>query len=368
MLLETGLERLRKSPADLKVDRQRQERVFEVVRSELGDAHPGTLMVMSELAGTLQAMDDSEAARELRQRDSTLRRESRQRVLATRLRVLGDEHPETLEATSELGSTLHAEGDFVAAVELRERVLEIRRRILGDEDMGTVLAMRDLAVTRHGLGEYSRARDLLEEAVSVSKRGLGDEHEETVRAMADLAAVLLLLEGPEKARELHQEVFDIRKRTLGVEHPATCQAASNLSGLMFALGDDASADEAIREAMSARKQTKKDDDIFESLMHGGNFINGIPLEHDTDGAELGRTREVHVHAIPASIRDDRSLTIEALNDLAQMLLERDEPEAALQLQEQVLQSSALFLGGHHRLTQAARANIEAMDARKTQPL
>ncbi len=66
--------------------------MLEVRRREFGEAHPDTLMAMSNLAETLRAQGELSRARELHER-----------VLEVRRRVLGEDHPETLRARDNLG-------------------------------------------------------------------------------------------------------------------------------------------------------------------------------------------------------------------------------------------------------------------------
>src|SRR5262249_10291765 len=53
-----------------------------------------------------------------------------EQVLATRRRILGDEHPDTLTAMGNLATSLSAQGDVAGARTLQEQVLATFRRIL----------------------------------------------------------------------------------------------------------------------------------------------------------------------------------------------------------------------------------------------
>ena len=50
---------------------------------------------------------------------------------------LGEEHPDTLRAKGNLARTLYAQGDHDAARVLQEQVLETMRRVLGEEPTRT---------------------------------------------------------------------------------------------------------------------------------------------------------------------------------------------------------------------------------------
>ena len=57
-----------------------------------------------------------------------------------RRRDLGEDHPDTLAAASNLAVSLRAAGEYQAARELDEDTLARRRRVLGDEHPETMMA------------------------------------------------------------------------------------------------------------------------------------------------------------------------------------------------------------------------------------
>ena len=112
--------------ADCASARKLQEEVLESHRHLLGEEHPDTLMAMSNVAVTLRAQGDLAGARKLNEQ-----------VLSIRRRLLGEEHPDTLTAMAGLAATLYKQGDLAGARELQEQVLEARRRLLGEEHPDT---------------------------------------------------------------------------------------------------------------------------------------------------------------------------------------------------------------------------------------
>ncbi|OCL06050.1 hypothetical protein AOQ84DRAFT_86231, partial [Glonium stellatum] len=73
---------------------------------------------------------------------------------------------------------------------IKEFVLEKRRRILGDEHPGTITAMSNLAVTLGDLGQHQDAATMKREVLEKRRRILGDEHPDTIGAMNNLANTL----------------------------------------------------------------------------------------------------------------------------------------------------------------------------------
>src|ERR1035438_9001327 len=61
-----------------------------------------------------------------------------ERALETSMRVLGEEHPDTLTSTSNLSATLEAQGDHDGALRLLRKCLAGRRKVLGEDHPATV--------------------------------------------------------------------------------------------------------------------------------------------------------------------------------------------------------------------------------------
>ena len=87
-----------------------------------GPSHVATLRTMTNLAITLNEMDNHQEAIELHRR-----------ALEAREKTLGPEHPETLQSVSHLAVALHGRGDLSEALALQRRALEARERHLGPQ-------------------------------------------------------------------------------------------------------------------------------------------------------------------------------------------------------------------------------------------
>ena len=91
--------------------------------------------------------------------------------------MLGEEHPDTLTAMGNLAVSLRALGEKQAARALLEKVVEGSQRVLGAEHPDTLMAMDNLAVSLQALGEEQAARALLEKVTQVKQRsGGGGQH------------------------------------------------------------------------------------------------------------------------------------------------------------------------------------------------
>jgi hypothetical protein len=77
-------------------------------------------------------------------------------------------------------------GDAAGAAELHRQALDARRRLLGPEHPDTLQSMNNLAGTLVDLGDLAGSRDLLQQAVHAYQKLLGTEHPTTRAVTSNL--------------------------------------------------------------------------------------------------------------------------------------------------------------------------------------
>ena len=87
------------------------------------------------------------------------------RVLEIDKRVLGEEHPDTLNSMANLAVTYRQRGRLEEAEGLEVRVLEIRKRVLGEEHPNTLMSMANLAFVYRQRGRLEEAEELFSSGV-----------------------------------------------------------------------------------------------------------------------------------------------------------------------------------------------------------
>ena len=70
-----------------------------------------------------------------------------------RVKLFGEEHPDTARGYFSLAVTQHASGDFLSALQSKQRALEIRVKLFGEEHLDTARSYFSLAVTQHDSGD-----------------------------------------------------------------------------------------------------------------------------------------------------------------------------------------------------------------------
>jgi hypothetical protein len=87
-------------------------------------------------------------------------------VLVVRRRVLGPEHPNTLETAGNLANILVRQGKYAEAETMLREVLVVQRRVLGPEHPDTLMTAGNLANSLDSRGKYAEAETIPRRACS----------------------------------------------------------------------------------------------------------------------------------------------------------------------------------------------------------
>ena len=157
-------------------------------------------------------------------------------LVATAERVLGPEHPDTLDARNTLARRTGEAGDQAEARDQAAALVPVAERVLGPEHPTTLDARSNLARWTGETGNQTAARSEYEELVPMYERVLGPEHSTTLDARSNLARWTGETGNQTAARSEYEELVPMYERVLGPEHPDTLNARSNLAYLTGAAG------------------------------------------------------------------------------------------------------------------------------------
>ena len=157
-------------------------------------------------------------------------------MLDMRKRVLGAEHPDTLESMRNLASTYSSQGRWNEAEYLQVQVLDMSKKLLGEKHLVTLRSMGNLGCTYSKQGKWNEAEQLGVQVLDMSKKLLGAEHPETLRSMANLASRYLKIGKWNEAEQLGVQALDMRKRLLGAEHPDTLISMETIANIYSSWG------------------------------------------------------------------------------------------------------------------------------------
>jgi len=86
--------------------------------------------------------------------------EMNRRALEGREKVLGQDHPDTLNSVHDLASVLQYQGRYDQAEEMNRRALEGREKVPGQDHPDTLASASDLALTLQYQGKYEKAENI----------------------------------------------------------------------------------------------------------------------------------------------------------------------------------------------------------------
>ncbi len=175
-----------------------------------------------------------------------------------RLRLLGADHRDTLNAQQAYAGALMEGGHGLEAEPIERQILQIRERVLGPDDFDTIDSLGTLGQMLELRGAYAESEHYLREALTRFQRiGYADK-QDGITCVKELAMLRLLQGDPTEAEKLLVEARPRAIRRLGPDHFRTLQL-QRLLARAFAEGGRLDEAEALcKETLSALRRTKAD--------------------------------------------------------------------------------------------------------------
>jgi tetratricopeptide (TPR) repeat protein len=314
----------------------------------LGDSHPDTLEARNGLATAYRAAGQIAEALALHER-----------TLADRIRVLGADHPDTLASRNNVAKAYEAAGRTAEAIPLYERTLADRVRVLGEDHEDTLMSRNNLAAAYHSIRQVEQAVALYERTLADRARLLGEDHPETLRSLSNLAYAYHTAGRREQSVALYERALAGRVRLLGEEHPDTLRSRNGLAFAYRAAGRLAEAVELYERTLADRVRVLGDAHP-ETLRSRNNLAYAYRAS--------GRSQEavaLYERTLADRIRllgEDHPDTSRSRNNLAAAYRAAGRLAEAVSLYEQALPRLERVLGPEHPTTAKVRANL--IDARQ----
>jgi tetratricopeptide (TPR) repeat protein len=144
-------------------------------------------------------------------------------------RLLGPDHPDSLNARNSLAAAYQAAGRAPEAIPLFEQTLVARVRLLGPDDPGTLTAQNNLAAAYQAAGRTDEAILMFRITLAAREQLLGADHPDTLRSQNSLAAAYKTAGQVGEAIPLVEKILAVRERALGASHPKTLGSRNNLA-------------------------------------------------------------------------------------------------------------------------------------------
>jgi len=320
-----------------------QEAALATRRRVLGEEHPDTLISINNTGSLLHLQGKlSEAEPFYRE------------VLASRRRVLGQDHHDTLISIGNMGSLLQLQGRLSEADTLYREALDKSRRVLGEEAADTVIAIARLGSLLQSEGKLSEAEPFLREALAKSRRVMGDEHPDTIISIGNMGFLLQAQGKLSEAEPLYVEALEKSRRVLGEEHPNTVISLINLGFLLQAQGRLVEAERVCREGLDKSRRVLGEE--HPSTLNCVTNMGGL-LESQ---GKLSEAEPFYRDALDKSRRvlgEEHPDTISSIGNMAGLLESLGELDEAKQLFLQALEKSRRVKGEEHPETAILMINI-----------
>ena len=280
--------------------------------------------------------------------------EPQERALAARRRVLGDDHPDTLNSICNMGMLLEAQGELEEAEPYCREAMETSRRVLGVEHHNTLTCINNMGLLLQSQGKLEEAERYYREALETRRRVLGDEHPDTLISI-NSTGILLQSQGKlEEAEPYHREALETRRRVLGDEHPSTLNSINNMGYLLQNQGKLEEAKPYYREALEIRRRVlgDKHTDTLTSISNMGYLLQsqGKLEQAETYTREALETRRL-------VLGDEHSDTLASINNMGYLLQKQGKLEEAEPYYQEAVETSRRVLGDEHSRTSASINNM-----------
>jgi eukaryotic-like serine/threonine-protein kinase len=167
-------------------------------------------------------------------------------ALATHRRLLGPDHPSTIQSLARRGSVYRGMRKIDLALADLQQALKDARRVHGNNDPITSRIMVTTSAVMSNKGMRAQAEVLAREALDNQRRALGDDHPETLRAIEELVSSLLHNVKPHEALPLARELLERRNRIPG-ESREKISANDRMAVVYFALERYAESEVILRQ-------------------------------------------------------------------------------------------------------------------------
>jgi serine/threonine protein kinase len=184
-------------------------RAVALRRETLGAEQPDTLVAQEALAWFFCAGLRKYDAAELLSRQTW----------QARLRVLGPEHPDTLDSMDTYATSLMGQGKRALAEPVYRECWKTRQRTLGDKHLDTVTSLHNLSCVLIEQGNLLEGEPLLRSSMESNREQRGKFHTETVMTLGTYSHVLLLLGRPAEAELLLRDTLEGTQRVHGKDSP-----------------------------------------------------------------------------------------------------------------------------------------------------
>jgi non-specific serine/threonine protein kinase/serine/threonine-protein kinase len=241
-----------------------------------------------------------------------------EQAVATRRRVLGPDHADTVLATHELANAYWFHDRLDDAERLYRDVIDRRIRLRGERDAEVLKTQFDLAAVYGRRRQWDEAERMQRHVLAAQQETLGADHPDTLASLNNLVAYLAGRGRVEEAAALSETLVTARIRVLGADHPSTILSMSNRAvyySRLSRLEDHEHAERLFLESIAAHRRVSGDNHRYTAR---ARLNYGLMLERVGRHSEASSLFDAAYAGYRESLGADSPLTREAVADVVRI--------------------------------------------------
>jgi tetratricopeptide (TPR) repeat protein len=326
-------------------------RAAQTIQTAIGLPQEARRELASVPALEQQASEDYENAKYAE--TETLRR----KVLAIRVRWLGEDHPDTASSYNELGEVLGDDGRLTESEAMHKRAAGIRLKALGDRHPETASSYNDLGVVLRDQGKLNESESMHQRAVPIFLKAVGYAHPATATAYNNLAVVLCDQGKLAEAEGMHRRALAIRLATRGDSHLETIHSYNNLAVVLHAQGKLAESATMHRRALRIKLKTRGNGHPSTATSYS-NLAEVLRDQEKLAQAEAMNRRALAIRV--KALGEGHAETTTSYNNLALVVGAQGRLAEAETMHRRELEFSRKTLGEEHLQTAQSHSNLAAV--------
>lgn len=270
-----------------------------------------------------------------------------EQALAQRRKVLGEEHPDTLESICNLGVYISSLGRYDEAKRYYVEAIEKSRKVRGNDDPETLVYIANLGMLKMEMGQLDEAEVFLREALEARRKVLGEEHPDTLTSLNNWASLQQEQGKLLESEQTHREILASRRRVLGELHHDTLSSINNLAVGLRAQGKLDESIKYLRDVVEKKKRVYGEMHplTLSSIQSLGSVLGSANQKVEAEGLmreALAKQKQL--------LGSDHTSTLATMGNLSVLLIEQDKFVEAEPMCRETLERRKRVLGENHTTT------------------
>jgi eukaryotic-like serine/threonine-protein kinase len=279
------------------------------------------------------------------------------RAVEIRSRILGAEHPRTLDSKNRLSVVLNSQGRYAEAEKTSREVVEVDRRVLGPDSRATLIAASNLAWVMESEGRVSEAGRLCQQTLQRQQKLFGRDDTDTLRSLSRCAFNLNSAGRYKEAEEMDRQLLATESRMMGPENALTLVTMTDLATNLVSEGRVVEGEQLLRRTLELQRKVfgTEHQDTLATLDGLGNA-----LQHEGRYAEAEKIYREALEAAQRTLGKEHRNALISMGNLADVIQSQGRYKEAERMKREVYEKRRRALGSEDPDTLLAIGEIGAV--------